>query len=112
MALTLPVATDVQSAAVSRSVTDILERGLDSLLHAGLAVQVGQQSCSVLTVIPEHGTIDVASTPSIPEEEAWAPPLSASGSLRLGSSPSAATKDWTAIETKLECFARDLDVSR
>eukprot|EP00951_Prasinocladus_malaysianus_P000246 scaffold1824_cov48-Prasinocladus_malaysianus.AAC.1 len=71
-------------------------------------------STSLLTVIPEDGTIDVASTPSIPEEEPWDPP-SASSSFRLsgslGSSPAGSVKDWTSIETRLECFAKDLETS-
>lgn len=68
-------------------------------------------SFAPLTVIPEDMTIEVAPTPSIPEEEEWAP-ASASASVRRSPSPGPSrAKDWTMIETKLERFAHDLEAS-
>jgi len=78
------------------------------------AAQSYPNTLAPLAVIPEHGTIDVASTPSIPEEEPFDPP-SASSSFRLTRSPAGVGaeggKDWSSIETRLEVFARNLNVS-
>ena len=67
------------------------------------------QNCHLL-VIPENGTIDVASTPAIPEEEPWDPPLSSGSVTRLGAADT--VKDWPQLETKLECFPSDLEMPR
>mmetsp|Transcript_9936 Transcript_9936/g.25605 ORF Transcript_9936/g.25605 Transcript_9936/m.25605 type:complete len:145 (-) Transcript_9936:333-767(-) len=104
-------AAALQFSATQARWVDIADTGgpLDSM---GQAAAPYRNVLAPLAVIPENGTIDVASTPSIPEEAPFDPP-SAWSSIRRGISPAAAAelKDWASIETKLECFARDLDVS-